>query len=93
MRDYLLNKQRKARAIIRQICSDYDVSKRDLIGHYRLKFLTKPRHLAYYKIYKTGQYSLKQIAKMFGDRHHTTILYGIKKMEKLNNCRSSPLLI
>jgi chromosomal replication initiation ATPase DnaA len=92
-RDYLLSGQRRARVIIRRICNEYAVSKSDLIGHCRKKLFVKPRHLAYYTIYKTGRYSLKQIATMFGKRHHTSVMHGITKNEKLNDCRSSPLLI
>jgi len=83
MRDYLLDKQNDARAIINQICRDFDISKSDLTGHCRSQSFILPRHLAYYTLYNTGQYDLKRIAKMFGNRHHTSISYGINKIKKL----------
>ena len=64
------------------VCSEFGIEIRFLMGPIRQKIYAEPRQEAYRRLYQTGRYTLPQIGRMFGDRHHTTILHGIRKAEE-----------
>lgn len=43
---------------------------------------TAQRHEFMARAFATNRLSLKQIARWLGDRHHTTILHGVRKHER-----------
>lgn len=61
--------------------SGYSVA--DLISHRHRAPLARMRHIVMYLSYHTTSMSMPEIARQLGDRDHTTILHGIRKMERL----------
>jgi chromosomal replication initiator protein len=59
----------------------FHVNERDLLGHRRSQDLVRPRQIAMYLARKETQASLPEIGQILGGRDHTTILYGIQKIE------------
>jgi len=67
--------------IIRACCSFYYVSRTDLIGQRRTLKIIRPRHVAMYLARRLTTHSLPTIGWAFGDRDHTTILHGFRRIE------------
>lgn len=63
-----------ARAVIEMTAGFAGVAVEDLLGHCREERFVTPRHVAMHLIRKHCGYSYPQIARIFGDRNHTTIL-------------------
>lgn len=72
--------QVKIDKIIRNVCTVFNVTKKDLISKKRPKRLALIRHVAMYLCREAG-YSYPKIARVF-DRHHATIIYGCRHVEK-----------
>ena len=66
--------------IISQVCKFYSIDETVLRGSLKNKGTTEARQMAIYLIRKLTNLSLPDIGKEFG-RDHSTILYGIRKME------------
>ena len=49
----------------------------------RQRAIARPRQMAMYLCKKLTTRSLPEIGKKFGGRDHTTILYGVRKIEEL----------
>jgi len=54
-----------------------------LIGGRKHKTIAQPRQVAMYLSRKLTGSSFPDIAKKFGKRDHTTVMYAVKKMETL----------
>lgn len=50
--------------------------------------IVRPRQVAFFLARKFTDYSLPQIGIFFAKRHHTTVLYGVRMIEK--RCYQSP---
>jgi|TARA_R110002020_G_scaffold233439_1_gene445218 chromosomal replication initiation ATPase DnaA len=70
-----------AQNIINEVCQEYNVEKKFILGPTRPSHYTIPRQEAYRRIYETGQFTLPQIGRIF-KRHHTTILHGIRRAKQ-----------
>lgn len=68
--------------IIRLVCEYYGVSKIDLFSARRTKNLTRPRQMISYLSKMYTMRSLPEIGRRMGGRDHTTILHGIRQVEK-----------
>lgn len=68
----------------RTVCQYYGIRLEDMRGPRRQLHLVRPRQVAMYlsRELMTSK-SLLQIAKVFGDRDHTTILSGVRKITSL----------
>ncbi len=66
--------------IISQVCKFYSIDESVLRGTLKNKGTTEARQIAIYLIRKLTNLSLPDIGKEFG-RDHSTILYGIRKVE------------
>ena len=66
--------------IINQVCKFYSIDESVLRGTLKNKGTTEARQIAIYLIRKLTNLSLPDIGKEFG-RDHSTILYGIRKVE------------
>ncbi|MBQ8769144.1 MAG: chromosomal replication initiator protein DnaA [Oscillospiraceae bacterium] len=66
--------------IISQVCKFYSIDETVLRGTLKNKGTTEARQIAIYLIRKLTNLSLPDIGKEFG-RDHSTILYGIRKIE------------
>jgi chromosomal replication initiator protein len=68
--------------VIEAVASSYEgVRVDDLIGQNRAAKIAIPRQLAMYILSEFNEVSSPQIGDLLGGRDHTTILYGIKKVE------------
>jgi len=67
----------------RAVMAVFDVTKSDLESASKARAYVYPRQIAMYLCRVLTQKSFPQIAKCFGDRDHTTIMYGYRKVKKL----------
>lgn len=68
--------------VIEVVCSYFEIKRSDLLGNSRLKKFSTPRHIAQYLARKLTTFSYPEIAQKFGGRDHTSILHGVRKIEK-----------
>lgn len=69
--------------IQRRVSEHYNIRLSDLIGPRRLRAVARPRQVAMYLSKQLTSRSLPEIGRRFGNRDHTTILHGVKKIEEL----------
>lgn len=69
--------------IIKKTCEYYKIRHVDIISQNRQRAIARPRQMAMYLCKRLTQRSLPEIGKKFGGRDHTTILYGVRKIEEL----------
>ena len=65
---------------VKWVANEYQVTDRELKGKGRTGYLARARQILYYILYKKCGKSATEIGKMLGDRDHTTIMYGVKKI-------------
>lgn len=90
--EYRVTYRATVKALAKIVASHYGVDLEDMLGPRRTANLTRPRHATYYLarlIFKHK--SLPQIGKDMGGRDHTTVLHGVRKMEKM--IASNPSLV
>jgi chromosomal replication initiator protein len=68
--------------IIEAVARAHNIKAADLLGQKRTRNLTLPRHIAMYLARKHTALSFPELGREFGDRDHSTIQHGVKKMEK-----------
>ncbi|MFH1504588.1 MAG: chromosomal replication initiator protein DnaA [Candidatus Omnitrophota bacterium] len=68
-------------SILNQVENYYDIPKDNLKKSRRNKTLVLPRQVAMYLIRELTDFSLPEIGRFFGSKHHTTILYAHKKIK------------
>ena len=66
------------RDIIAEVMEATGVTLEHMTGDRRERRFVIARHCAMHRIRQETQLSLPQIARLFGDRHHTTVMHGIK---------------
>ena len=71
-------------SLSRAVVDVFKVSKEELFGRRRHRYLTAPRHVLFFLAYRYTVYSLPKLGQMFG-RDHTTILHGVDKIRKQKN--------
>lgn len=69
--------------ILKRTCEYYKIRQVDMISQNRQRAIARPRQMAMYLCKRLTQRSLPEIGKKFGGRDHTTILYGVRKIEEL----------
>ena len=69
--------------IQRKVADHYNIRLSDLIGPKRHRSLARPRQVAMYLAKKLTSRSLPEIGRRFGGRDHTTVMYGVKRIEEL----------
>lgn len=67
-------------AIPAAVAAYYGLTQAELLTPSRHRFYVRPRQVAMYLAREQGRWSLEQIARCF-DRHHTTVLHGIRQIE------------
>lgn len=77
----LEEEQYKLESIQRAICDVFLVRESDLLGYNRMAYIVRPRHILYYMAYLYTPNSMPALGKRLG-RDHTTILYGVHKIQK-----------
>lgn len=69
--------------VIKNICSFYNIKETLIKGPKRDSFLVKARQIAMYILKNDLSLSFAEIGNILGGRDHTTIMYGVGKIEKL----------
>ncbi len=69
-------------AILRTICSYYKVDMDALKSSNRARPIAWPRQVAMYLLRTETDLSLPQIGQLLGGRDHTTVLYGVEKVNE-----------
>ena len=67
--------------IINSVASYFNISAEDIKGDKRNKKIAYPRQLAMYLIRELTNTKLEDIGEIMDGKHHTTIMYGISKIE------------
>jgi chromosomal replication initiator protein len=84
---YLTARQRANGPTLRRIVSKaaraYGLTDVDLKGRSRRRSVATARGVAMYLAWKRGGFSLQQIGKYLGNRDHTTVLHGCRKIDLL----------
>ena len=68
--------------VIDAVASHYGVSLRDLRGRARTKEVVLPRQVAMYLLREETESSLVDIGHHLGGRDHTTVMHGVKQIER-----------
>ena len=66
-----------------KIAEYYHISLSELIGPRKLKIYAHPRQVAMYLCKELTTQSLLDIARNFGGRDHSTVMYGVRRVEAL----------
>jgi chromosomal replication initiator protein len=77
-------------SIQKAVADHYSLRVFDLKAKTNAKSITEPRQICMYLCKKVVGASLPKIGKEFGDKHHTTVLHSIQKIEALR--QSDPVL-
>ena len=59
----------------------------DLLSNKKTRRFSYPRHMAMYLSRRLTNLSFKELAKAFGNKDHTTIIYAVKRIEKEKNLK------
>lgn len=65
------------------VCHHFDITVMDLISERRTRNLTIPRQISFYLCKTLTLRSLPDIGRFHGDKDHTTVLYGVRKITAL----------
>ena len=76
------NKKITVELIMETIAEHYELTIADLVSTKKSKNIAYPRQICMYLCRSLTEFSLDDIGKALGKRDHTTILYGIQKIEK-----------
>lgn len=68
--------------IFKIIIDFFSLKKEDLLGQRRQKELVYPRQISMYLLRREMNYSYPMIGRALGGKDHTTIIHGVKKIEK-----------
>lgn len=60
----------------------FNIALSDLLSNKKGKTFSYPRQVAIYLSKKLTPYSLKEIGNAFGNKHHSTVIYAVKRVEK-----------
>jgi chromosomal replication initiator protein len=66
--------------IIKAVAKFYHVAEKELTGRRRSKDIVRPRQIAMYLARQETQASLPEIGAALGGRDHTTVIYGVEKI-------------
>lgn len=69
--------------VIKSICSFYNIKETLIKGPKRNSSLVKARQITMYILKQDLKLSFVEIGNILGGRDHTTIMYGVKKIEEL----------
>lgn len=65
------------------VSKEFSLSVKDLRGKCRVQAVTLPRHLAMYLIRQNTEHSYEEIGRMFGNRDHSSVIYGVRRIKRL----------
>ena len=77
---------------IKSITAGYfNISLSEIISHKKQRVFSYPRQLAMYLCRKHTDLSFKEIGYSFGRKDHSTVIYSVRRVEKLKNKRKDIL--
>lgn len=76
--------------IQRKVAECFDIKLSDLLSPRRARSVARPRQIAMFLAKDLTDKSLPEIGRKFGNRDHTTIMHGVKKVTRL--CKEDPSL-
>jgi chromosomal replication initiator protein len=65
-----------------EVAREFKLDRHDLVSERQTRDLTVPRHIAFKLTKLHTTYSLPRIGREFGGRDHTTIISGLRSIEK-----------
>ena len=68
--------------IINVVSEHFDVTPENIKSSKRSEKITRPRQIVMYLLREMADYKYQQIAQILGKKDHTTIMSGVKKIEK-----------
>ncbi|MFO1054215.1 MAG: chromosomal replication initiator protein DnaA [Planctomycetota bacterium] len=68
--------------VITLVTTEFSVSARELTGKGRAQTVSLPRQICMFIARQLTELSYEEIGRSFSDRDHTTVLYGVRKVEK-----------
>ncbi|HLD70946.1 MAG TPA: chromosomal replication initiator protein DnaA [Negativicutes bacterium] len=68
--------------IIESVAKFYNMDEKHLFHETRRKEIVRPRQIAMFLLRKELKYSFPAIARKFGGKDHTTVIYAYKKIQK-----------
>lgn len=69
--------------IVAAVCKHYRVTPKELISGDRHKYFAMARHVAMYLCKRHISKSFPELGRAFGGRDHTTVMGGVRKVERL----------
>ncbi|MBP7190595.1 MAG: chromosomal replication initiator protein DnaA, partial [Rickettsiaceae bacterium] len=69
--------------IQKKVAERYNIKVSDMSSSRRLRLVARPRQIAMYLSKILTPKSLADIGKKFGNKDHTTVMHGVKKIEEL----------
>jgi chromosomal replication initiator protein len=76
------------RRILEAVANYEGIAVEDLVGQNRSAKIAVPRQIAMYLLREINDISFPQIGELLGGRDHTTVMYGIKKIDDDEKLRS-----
>ncbi len=71
----------RVRDIMDVACAGYGISRTDLISHRRSRLLVEARHVVMWLAKTYTAHSFPTIGKIIGGRDHTTVMFGVYKID------------
>ena len=69
---------------IKTITAEYfNISQTDLVSNKKRRFYSHPRQIAMYLARKYTRSSFKEIGASFGNKDHSTVIYAVRRIEKV----------
>ena len=68
--------------IMRTVAHYYGLKVQDLKGRSSAKPYSFPRQVAMWMVKKLTHLSYPEIGKLFGNKHHSTVIYSVEKIEE-----------
>ncbi|HFQ15772.1 MAG TPA: chromosomal replication initiator protein DnaA [Rhodobacteraceae bacterium] len=69
--------------IQRKVSEHYGIRLSDLLGPRRVRSIARPRQVAMFLAKNLTSRSLPEIGRRFGNRDHTTVMHGVRRIEEL----------
>ena len=70
-------------SVIRAVAEKFQLQPTQLKQKTNAQTIAYPRQVAMYLIKELTQSSLPEIGRVFGGKHHTTVLHSVQKIDKL----------
>jgi len=80
-------------AVIRAVAGKWGIDAKDILGRSRSHPVAFARQLCMALSYKETNLSLCQVGECFGNRHYTTVIHAIKKVDLASRDKTIALLI